>query len=103
MKTFAIACAAVLLFAATASAGDLAVSQSTLDTMGLGGMQQMSDEEGLDVRGKGLVDDWFGGVMSYFAETSIGFGDTLGGLGTVFNFNFGNNLGFDFDFGNFNF
>ncbi len=101
MKTFAVACAAVLFFAATASAGDLAVSDSTLDTMGLGGMQQMSDEEGQDVRGKGLFEDWFGGVIGHFAETSIGFGDQLGDLGTIFNFNFGNN--FDFDFGNFSF
>ena len=61
MKTFAIAFAVLMWFAATASAGDLAVSESTLDSMGLAGMQQMSDEDGLAVRGKGFFDDFFGG------------------------------------------
>ena len=53
MKTFAIACAAMMLLAATASAGDLAVSKSTLNNMGLGGMQMMSDTDGMAVRGMG--------------------------------------------------
>jgi opacity protein-like surface antigen len=101
MKTFAIACAAVLLFAATASAADVAVSQSTLDKMGLSGMQQMSDDEGMEVRGQGLFEDWLGGAISQLVGTSIDFGGTIGGLGDVFQFNFGNSLGFDF--GHFNF
>lgn len=52
MKTFAIACAAMMLLAATASASDLAVSKSTLNEMGFGGMQMMSDTDGMAVRGK---------------------------------------------------
>lgn len=103
MKTFAIACAAVMLFAATASAADVAVSTSTLDNMGLSSMQQMSDEEGMEVRGQGLFENWFGGALSQLVDTSIGFGDTIGGLGDTFQFNFGDALGFNFDFGNFNF
>lgn len=103
MKTFAIACAAILFFAATASAADVAVSKSTLDTMGLSGMQQMSDQEGMEVRGQGLFENWFGGALSQLVETSIDFGGTMGGLGDVFQLNLGDSLGFNFDFGNFNF
>ena len=54
MKTLAFACAALMLLAATASAGDLAVSKSTLNSMGLGGMQQLSDTDGMAVRGQGV-------------------------------------------------
>ena len=54
MKTLAFVCAAVMLLAATASAGDLAVSKSTLSHMGLGGMQTMSDRDGSTVRGQGV-------------------------------------------------
>lgn len=54
MKTIAFVCAALTLLAATASAGDLAVSKSTLNHMGLGGMQQMSDTDGMAVRGKAV-------------------------------------------------
>lgn len=62
MKAFAISSAAVILFAAAASAGDLAVSSKTLDSMGLGSMQQMSDRDGMAVRGKGPFDNlWLGG------------------------------------------
>jgi hypothetical protein len=53
MKTLAFVFAAVMLLAATASAGELAVSKSTLNHMGLGGMQTMSDTDGSAVRGKG--------------------------------------------------
>jgi hypothetical protein len=61
MKSFAIACAALMLLAATASAGDLAVSKSTLGGMGLGGMQPMSDNDGMTVRGKGTFAAVWGG------------------------------------------
>jgi hypothetical protein len=53
MKSFAIACAVLLALSATAAAGDLAVSKSALDNMGLGSMQQLSDADGMTVRGKG--------------------------------------------------
>jgi len=53
MKYVAIAGALVIFSAATAAAGDLAVSNSTLSSMGLGGMDRMSDNDGLAVRGKG--------------------------------------------------
>lgn len=101
MKTFAIACAAVALFAGTAAASDVNVSAATLDDMGLGQMQQLSDEEGMDVRGKGMFEDFFSGVFDQLHHTAVGFGDTLSGLGDTFQFNFGNQI--DFDFSNFNF
>jgi len=62
MKSFAIACA-VMLFAATASAAE-PVSKSTLASMGLGGMQQMSDSEGTAVRGKGYMGGFGGGTYA---------------------------------------
>jgi len=91
MKSFAIACAALMLFAATASAGDLAVSKSTLGSMGLGSMQQMSDDEGTAVRGKGTfagvwgasVANWHGGqsaTNNYEAGAQwLGKGSSAGG------------------------
>jgi hypothetical protein len=60
MKNFAIACAAVVLLAATASAAE-PVAKSTLASMGLGGMQQMSDNDGMAVRGLGIPHPAFGG------------------------------------------
>jgi len=65
MKTFAIALT-VVLSAATAMAGDLAVSPATLDSMGLGTMRPMSDDDGLAVRGKGPLEDLFGGSIPGF-------------------------------------
>jgi hypothetical protein len=50
-----------MLLAATASAGELAVSKSTLGHMGLGGMQVMSDDDGTTVRGKGTFAAVWGG------------------------------------------
>jgi hypothetical protein len=66
MKSFAMASVVLLLFAATASAGDLAVSQSALGSMGLGGMQVLSDDEGLAVRGKGTFAGVWGGSQASF-------------------------------------
>ena len=85
MKSFAIAFASVMLSAATASAGDLAVSASTLDSMGLGSMQQMSDSDGLTVRGKGPLEDIFGGQIpallgSSFSSMSDMLGNGFGGI-----------------------
>lgn len=61
MKNLAIVCALLMLCAATASAGDLAVSKSTLANMGLGSMQLMSDTEGNAVRGKAVSAAVWGG------------------------------------------
>ena len=61
MKNVVIACFVLMLFAATASAADLAVSNSTLGNMGLGSMQVMSDTDGLAVRGKGVSAAVWGG------------------------------------------
>lgn len=66
MKNVAIACAVLMLFAASASAGDLAVSKSALSSMGLGGMQEMSDAEGTAVRGKGVFASVWGGSQASF-------------------------------------
>lgn len=69
MKTFAIACAVLTLFAATASAAELAVSNSTLGSMGLGSMQPMSDTDGLAVRGKGVYAAVWGGSQAQFGHS----------------------------------
>ena len=66
MKNVAIACALLMLFAASASAGDLAVSKSALSSMGLGSMQEMSDAEGTAVRGKGVSAAVWGGSQASF-------------------------------------
>ena len=71
MKNFAFACAAVMLFAATAKAGDLAVSKSTLGSMGLGSMQQMSDNDGLAVRGKGTQASVWGGELGQLVRPEL--------------------------------
>ena len=70
MRNFAIACAVLTLFAATASAGELAVSNSTLGSMGLGSMQPMSDTDGLAVRGKGVFAGVWGGSQAQFGYSS---------------------------------
>jgi hypothetical protein len=51
MRSLLIACA-VMLVAATASA---AVPDATLAAFGLGGMQQMTDAQGMNVRGMGFA------------------------------------------------
>ncbi len=56
MKKFAILCAATIVVASlavTVKAGE--ISQSTLGSMGLGSMHQMSDNDGLAIRGKGAI------------------------------------------------
>jgi hypothetical protein len=74
MRSFAIACAILMLFAATASAGDLAVSKNTLGSMGLSGMQTMSDSDGLAVRGKGtFANVWGGSVADFHGQHSENF------------------------------
>ena len=55
MKIFALAFVTLALVASTARAGEMPISTSTLGSMGLANMRQMSDSEGLAVRGKGLI------------------------------------------------
>ncbi len=71
MKSFAIASAVIMLCAASARAGDLAVADSTLENMGLGQMQQLSDADGRQVRGQGLLDA-FGPAMDGFLDSALG-------------------------------
>lgn len=52
--------------ASCALAGDLAVSKSTLGSMGLGSMQQMSDNDGLAIRGKGTFANVSGSSLASF-------------------------------------
>ena len=64
MKNVFVASLALALLASTAmvaSAAEPAVSNNALSSMGLGGMQQMSDDEGLAVRGKGTSAGVWGG------------------------------------------
>jgi hypothetical protein len=51
MKKFVFAIVAVFGFAAAAQAAD--VSNDLLSKMGLGGMQRLSDAQGMDIRGMG--------------------------------------------------
>jgi hypothetical protein len=44
-------------------AGDLAVSNTALAEMGLASMQPLSDNDGLAIRGKGLLDGLFGIII----------------------------------------
>jgi hypothetical protein len=92
MKTFAIASLAVLLSATTAWAGDFAVSKSTLDTMGLGRMHQLSDHDGLAIRGKGPFDLLGGGggssLFSSFPTGAGPRGPSFGGPTHGFEFQF---------------
>ena len=107
MRTLAVACACVLLFSSTAAANDAAVSKSTLESMGLGSMQPVSDEDGTLIRGKATgagvwgssAVNWNGqsSFNSYFASSSWN--------GPVGSSAFGNSLSFgsNFQFGQFSF
>lgn len=71
MRILAMAGAAILLFAATAAADDLAVSKSTLGSMGLDTMQPLSDVDGQAVRGKGSLSGvWGTSTASWGGQTS---------------------------------
>ena len=67
MKNVIIPCAVVALigFASLASAAE-PVSKSTLSSMGFGSMQQLSDEAGMTVRGKGTFAGVWGGSTANF-------------------------------------
>jgi hypothetical protein len=70
MKNVAFACAALMLFAATASAAE-PVAKSTLSSMGLGSMQQMSDNDGMAVRGKGtFANVWGSSSANFYGQSS---------------------------------
>lgn len=53
MKKFAIMCVVTAVVACVSSVKAGEVSKSTLGSLGLGSMQQLSDNDGLTVRGKG--------------------------------------------------
>jgi hypothetical protein len=73
MKKFAIACAALVVVASmavSASAAD-AISKSTLSSMGFSSMQQISDTDGLAIRGKGTsASVWGESTATYRGQTS---------------------------------
>jgi hypothetical protein len=73
MKKFAIACAALVVVASmavSASAAD-AISKSTLSSMGFSSMQQISDTDGLAIRGKGTsASVWGESTANYKGQTS---------------------------------
>jgi hypothetical protein len=63
--------AAIVLCALVASASAGEVSKSTLSNMGLGSMQQLSDNDGLAIRGKGTsASVWGEGTADYQGQTS---------------------------------
>ena len=63
--------AAVVLSALVASASAAEVSKSTLSSMGLAGMQQLSDNDGLTIRGKGTsASVWGQGTANFEGQTS---------------------------------
>ncbi len=69
MKNVMILCAVAALlfgFESLTSASE-PVAKSTLGSMGLGGMQHMSDEAGLTVRGKGTFAGVWGSSTANFA------------------------------------
>jgi hypothetical protein len=67
-----VLCAATVVLsaiAASASAGE--VSKSTLNSMGFANMSQLSDNDGLAVRGKGTsASVWGAGTANYLGQTS---------------------------------
>lgn len=72
MKNTVLALSAAILmgFATTATAADQ-VSNDTLASMGLGGMQQMSDDAGMNVRGKGFASIFGIGYSKFFSNTQL--------------------------------
>ncbi|MGD9724694.1 MAG: hypothetical protein AB7O59_20650 [Pirellulales bacterium] len=76
MKNAMIICAAlglIALFAAPVSAGDVAsVPATTLSSMGFGGVQIMSDDAGLAVRGKGTSASVWGGSSVLYTNRNGG-------------------------------
>jgi hypothetical protein len=74
MRILAMIFAVGLIFTAAASANEPAVSKSTLNSMGLGTMQELSPGDGLAVRGKGNgAGVWGGSTASWGGQTSSNF------------------------------
>jgi hypothetical protein len=69
MRTLIASLAVALMMAGSAYAEDGAVSKDTLASFGLGGMQQMTDAQGTQVRGK-FVAVWGNSHSSLFGTTS---------------------------------
>jgi len=57
MKLFIGFAAVLCLSVATAKAGDGRLSNQSLAAVGLGGMQALSDDQGLDIRGLGIAEE----------------------------------------------
>jgi hypothetical protein len=69
MRILTAATVVLASFAAVASAAD--VSKSTLNGMGFGNMQQISDTDGLAIRGKGTsASVWGESTANYRGQTS---------------------------------
>jgi len=69
LRVLSVATVVLSAMAASASAGE--VSKSTLSSMGFANMQQMSDTDGLAVRGKGTnASVWGNGTANYLGQTS---------------------------------
>jgi len=84
------ALALAVMMSASAFAENGAVSSTTLDAMGLGGMQVMSDQEAMAVRGRGFVSTYGN------SSSSIGINFNLGPFGGL-NFNTSTSDGFNAD------
>jgi hypothetical protein len=79
MKRIVLAIAAVLCSAGMVLAGDLAVAEVTLDSMGLSAMQPLSNHDGMMVRGKGPLDFVFGeGYVPAIGGADFGQNQTSG-------------------------
>jgi hypothetical protein len=71
MNVRIICAATVVLTSMVALASANEVSKSTLSGMGLGSMQQLSDNDGLAIRGKGTsASVWGEGTANYQGQTS---------------------------------
>ena len=72
MKSFAVACVAtVFIIGSIGSVSGREISKSTLGSMGLNTMQQLSDNDGLAIRGKGTsASVWGSGVANFHGGTT---------------------------------
>lgn len=69
VRIFSAATLVLCALVASASAGE--INKSTLKNMGLGSMQQLSDNDGLAIRGKGTsASVWGEGTATYQGQTS---------------------------------
>ena len=69
VRIFSAATLVLCALVASASAGE--ITKSTLSSMGLGSMQQLSDNDGLAIRGMGTsAAVWGSGTANYQGQTS---------------------------------